>query len=117
MNRLMLAVAAVAVAGTMALAQGQTISGTLIDNACFNPKMTKAELAAHSKDCALMDGCFDSGYAVVTADGHAYKLDAKGNTEIIAKLKASNKASDLRVTVTGAVKDGTIAVSSIALDQ
>lgn len=106
---------AVAVATTSA--QSQSLKGTLIDNACFTPKMSRAELAAHSHDCALMADCVKSGYLLVTDDGHAFKLDAKGNNDVVSALKASSKTSELKVAVTGAVKGDSIVVASIVLDK
>lgn len=113
-----LAITAAAITGAWAQSQApQTITGTLIDNMCFGQGMAHDKLTAHTKDCALMPDCIESGYAVVTADGTPYKLDQKGNTDIVAALKDSKKASNLTVSVTGTVKDGAIAVSSITLDE
>lgn len=82
---------------------------------CRKPGMTPAEANGHTRDCARMSPCRESGYAVITADGAVYTLDEKGNSELAAALKASTKVSRLTVTVTGT--DGVIAVASIALDQ
>lgn len=98
----------------------QTFKGTLIDNMCFNKanmKMSQAELAGHSRECALMDGCVKSGYALVTAEGHVYKLDADGNKQAVAALEASKQAADLKVTVMGTNNGGTVMVKSVALDK
>jgi hypothetical protein len=87
---------------------------------CFskaNMKMSPTELANHSRECALMDGCVKSGYALVTADGHVYKLDAKGNESAVAALKASKQSADLKVTVMGTNQSGTLTVKSVALDK
>lgn len=110
---------ALAAAATGLVAQGDitTVNGILIDNMCFKPGMSQTDLQKHTKDCALMPKCVESGYAVVTADGTAYRLDQKGSTDIVAALKASSKASNLAVKVSGTVKDGTIAVSAIALAE
>jgi len=112
--------ASVATAQTQTQTQTQTFKGTVIDNMCFtkaNMKMSPAELAKHSSECALMDGCVKSGYVLVTADGHVYKLDAKGNMDVVAALKASKQAADLKVTVMGTNNGGTVTVKSVMLDM
>ena len=119
MQRILFALSVVVLSVSFASAQSQTFKGTIIDNACFNKanmKMSQSELAKHSRECALMDGCVKSGYALVTADGHVYKLDTNGNTELVAALKASKQAGDLKVTVMGTNNMGTLAVKSVALD-
>lgn len=117
MKKVLLVFAGLALGALTASAQSQTITGTLIDNACFKPTMTQAELAKHTRECTMMENCTKSGYAVVTTDGKFYRLDTKGNAETVTALKASSKANDLKVTVTGAVKNDTIAVASIVLDK
>jgi hypothetical protein len=117
MKKALFLLAGLVLAVVTASAQSQTVKGTLIDNACFQHHKSQAELTEHTRDCALMDACVKSGYTVVTTDGHAYKLDDKGNADLLAALKASTKENDLKVTVTGTVANDTIAVSTIALDQ
>lgn len=67
----------------------------------------------HSRGCALK--CADSGYGIVV-DKNFVKFDAKGNELAKAALEKSDKKNHLRVTVDGELKDGTIAVTSLALD-
>lgn len=119
MRNILFVCAGLLLAATLASAQSQTVSGTLIDNMCFskNMKMSQEELAGHSRECALMDGCIKSGYAVVTADGHVYKLDTKGNADAVATLKAAKQAANLKVTVMGTNKGGTLTVSKLMLDR
>lgn len=120
MKQVTLLIAGLALVATSALAQtpaAQVFKGTLIDNACFKADMSAADLAKHTKDCTLMPDCTASGYVVVTADGHVYKLDAAGNTSVVTALKAATQAANLKVTVTGVNHDGTIAVSKVTLDK
>ncbi len=122
MKRILFAIVGTVMTVAVASAQmpAQTFKGTVIDNMCFgkaNMKMSQAELAMHSRECALMDGCVKSGYALVTADGHVYKLDADGNKHAVAALKASKQEADLKVTVTGTNNGGTVTVKSVTLDK
>ena len=122
MQRILFVIAGLVLATGLVSAQmpAQTFKGTLIDNMCFNKanmKMSQAELAGHSHECALMDGCIKSGYVLVTADGHVYKLDADGNKQAVAALKASKQAADLKITVMGTNNGGTVTVKSVILDK
>lgn len=119
MKRWMTLTAAVAMLTTMTLAQGaaQTITGTLIDNECANPKMTQADLAKHDKSCLQMDECENAGYAVMTADGNLFKFDDKGNAMAKAQLAASTKTNDFKVTVMGSPKGDVFAVTSLTIDK
>src|SRR5579884_2158468 len=60
---------------------------------------------AHPRDCALK--CAASGYGIFTSDGKFLKLDAKGNKEVVAALKASDKKDHLRLDVEGTVEGDT----------
>lgn len=117
MKKVLFVFAAAALAATTSFAQATAVQGTLIDNACYKASMTQADLSQHTRACALMDGCVKSGYSVVTADGHAYKLDAAGNEKVVAALNGSKQDADLKVTVDGTVSGDTIAVTKLMLDK
>ena len=98
-------------------AQDMTIAGTLVDNACRLEGMTPEQLSKHDKGCLQMGVCAKSGYSIVTADGKAYTLDAKGNTLAAAAIKKTARKTDLKATVAGVVKGETIVATSVAIDQ
>ena len=84
----------------------------LVDVNCS--KKVAADPDSHSRACALK--CEKSGYGILTKDNkQVLKLDAKGNAEIVAALKASDKKDHLRADVTGVVEGDTIKVSTIKL--
>ena len=91
-----------------AAAYGETWTGTLVDVMCKN-----RDLAGHTAKCAV--SCAKSGFGVVLADGKCVKLDETGNSRALAALKATSKEKDLKVTVSGALKDDTIEVASLEL--
>jgi hypothetical protein len=95
----------------------ETVEGILMDNMCSGMVQKKGYDAAkgHTKECALMDNCKDSGFAVVTPDGKVLKLDAKGNQMAIKALEGSSKTENLTVKVDGTVSGDAIAVSSLDL--
>ncbi|MFM8535575.1 MAG: hypothetical protein ACKOEC_18620 [Acidimicrobiia bacterium] len=118
MKRLLAIFALIAGLASPSIAQTQTLKRTLVDNMCqMKMKTDHGALAKHTRECALMDSCIKSGYAVVTDSGMVFKLDAKGNEQAVAALKASKQEANLKVTVAGAVKDGMVSVTSFMLDK
>jgi len=94
------------------IASAETFSNvSVVDVNCSKKVADTAD--AHTRDCALK--CAESGFAIVTSDKKIIKLDAEGNKQVAAALKASDKKDHLRVDVTGDVKGDTIAVTSIKL--
>jgi len=74
----------------------------------------KANPDKHATSCALQ--CVKGGYGIIDADGTYLKLDAAGNEQALAALKATKKTDHLRATVVG-VRDGaTIKVVSVTIE-
>lgn len=67
----------------------------------------------HTRSCALK--CEASGYGIITSDKKFLKFDSKGNKEVLAALKSSDKKDHLRLDVTGDVEGDTLKVTSIKL--
>ena len=77
-------------------------------------KKVAADPDSHTRACALK--CSASGYGILAKDNKQFlKFDAKGNSELVAALKASDKKDHLRADVTGDVEGDTIKVSSLKL--
>lgn len=95
----------------------ETVEGILMDNMCSGMVQKKGYDAAkgHTTECALMDNCKASGFAVVTPDGKVIKLDAKGNQMAIKALEGTSKTENLTVKVDGAVSGDSIAVNGLDL--
>jgi hypothetical protein len=95
----------------------ESVEGILMDNACTSDVQKKGFAAAkeHGKDCALMDSCKESGFAVVTPDGKVLKLDAKGNQMAVKALEGASKTDNLTVKVDGKISGASIAVSALDL--
>jgi len=95
----------------------ETLEGILIDNMCSGAVQKKGFAAAkeHTKECALMDNCKASGFAVATSDGKIVKLDAKGNQMAVKALEGSSKNDNITVKVDGKVSGDSIAVTSLNL--
>jgi hypothetical protein len=90
------------------LLSAATWTGTLMDSNCKGK-----DPATHTKQCAM--SCAKSGFGLVGSDGKFIKFDEAGNAKALAALKATNKASDLKATVTGELKDGVIRVESVEI--
>jgi hypothetical protein len=95
-------------------------SGILIDQACGAKMMDKDDpekaAAGHTKECATKESCEKSGYAVISGK-HMYKFNEKGNVLAKEFLKKTDKESDLRVRVDGAIKGDEILVDGIVAEK
>ncbi len=94
-----------------------SVEGIMMDNMCMGKFKDKGFDAAkmHTTDCALMDMCKASGYAIIQADGTVVKLDKKGNELAVTALEGTSKKKDLQVKANGDLHDGTLAVKSLSL--
>src|SRR6266849_4747155 len=91
-----------------------TITGNLIDNACAeSAKDLDMKAKNHSTNCAMMDGCEKSGYAVYAADKKLYKLDDKGNDLAAGVLKNTQTKKGVKVSVEGTLNGDTIKVTKL----
>ncbi|HXG35012.1 MAG TPA: hypothetical protein VNJ11_16725 [Bryobacteraceae bacterium] len=112
----MLCVSAVGAALALA-ASAAEFEGFLMDNMC-SAKVEKEGVKAakmHTRDCALMGPCKESGYALVTDAGKVIKLDAAGNEQAVKALEASKKKDNIRVRVSGEESGGTLRVASLKI--
>ena len=62
-----------------------------------------------------MSQCEKSGYGVFTYDQKFLAFDEAGNRKALALLKASRQPDDLKVEVTGEIRNDTIKVASLKL--
>ena len=72
-----------------------------------------ADPDSHTRTCALK--CEASGFGIMTSDKKFIKFDEKGNEQIKAALKSSDKKDHLRVDVSGDLEGDTLKVTSIKL--
>ncbi len=98
-------------------AKRSAIMGILIDKNCSNKALKDqdpyANAGKHSRTCALLGGCANSGYGVITQDGKFLKFDARGDEQAKALLEKSERKSNLTVSVEGALKGDVLEVKSI----
>lgn len=61
--------------------------------------------AEHTKNCALMGHCIESGYGIIDDQGKLMALDAKATSKIVDALENSNKKSGIKLKVEREMKD------------
>ena len=86
----------------------------LMDANCAARPDLMAHRDEHSRACALQ--CARSGYGVIVADSFV-QFDVKGSALAKEALSNARKKNHLRATVTGAMKDGVLHVSSLKLGE
>lgn len=93
------------------------LEGYLMDKACSARAVKNGYKAAgsHNKDCALMDGCHNTGFGVLTADNKYILFDKAGSAKAKAALEKSSKADNLKVKVTGDVTGNTMKVTAVQI--
>jgi len=70
---------------------------------------------AYARETALKPENQKAGYGIYTSENKFLAFDDAGNRKALAALKATRKEDDLRVQVTGEVKDNTIKVTAIRI--
>jgi hypothetical protein len=99
------------------VASAAQVTGVLMDKMCSATAAKEGQTfaASHDTKCALEASCQKTGYGVFTADNKFILLDATGNKQAVAALKATKKADHLNVTVEGDIQGDTIKVASLKL--
>ena len=93
--------------GATAFAQpASPFDGTLMPVKCQNDNP-----ATHARECALE--CASTGLGLLTEAGEYLKFSAEGDKKGLEWLTATTRESDLKVRVTGTIKDGLLHVVSI----
>jgi len=105
-----------------AFSQGKRVHlrGHLIDMSCWNDRDGKDDqkiLREHTKNCLQMPDCIKSGYAVVTADGQVYPMDAASNASTTQWIAATQRDDNWLVEVKGHLLDGKLNVKKIQLSH
>jgi hypothetical protein len=95
-----------------AFAASETFKDVLVVDVNCSRKVA-ADPDSHTRACALK--CSESGFGIITKDKQFVRLDAAGNAQVIAALKASEKKDHLRADVSGEVQGDTLKVASIKL--
>jgi len=83
-------------------ASSETLEGYVVDVACVRKHARGEQLERaerHTKKCALMGHCVESGYALVSEHG-VVLLDTKATTAIVDTLLRTRSEQGIRLRVT-----------------
>lgn len=80
--------------------KSETLEGHVVDIACLRryPQDEMAQRAqVHTKRCALMGHCVESGYGLVQDDGRVALLEAAVTPDIVKAIAESNEDAGIRL--------------------
>ncbi|MFC7197022.1 hypothetical protein ACFQL4_24200 [Halosimplex aquaticum] len=84
----------------------------------MHPKEPRNELLEkariHSKECALMGHCVESGYGLVTEDDRLTLLDPKATQKVVDVIEESDTQQGIRLQVTREERDGTMETATVS---
>jgi hypothetical protein len=106
-------------AASLAFAQGAktvTLKGYVVDQMCAKTLAKKENVmekaGAHTRKCALEEGCTESGYGLFS-EGKYYRFDDKGSEKAKAMIEGSKRESALMFEATGSVDGDMLTVKSL----
>lgn len=80
----------------------ETLEGYVIDVGCIR-KNARDELLqsarTHTRDCALMGHCIESGYGIVTEEDHLTVLDSEATPKVVTAVEESETEEGIRLRV------------------
>lgn len=94
----------------------ETVEGYVIDVGCIrkNAREDLQEKArTHSRECALMGHCVESGYGIVTDDDRLTVLDAEATPDVVDVVEESDTEEGIRLRVEREREDGEMATTSV----
>ena len=94
----------------------QTTEGYVIDGGCIR-KNARDELfekaRTHTRDCALMGHCIESGYGIVTDDDRLVMLDAEATRSVVDTVEETDTEEGIRLRVTREKQDGQMKTTDV----
>ena len=99
------------------LAQAAEIQGVVADWNCVKGMVRngRAKTLQHDHGCSLVKNYKREGYGVITDEKKFYRLDGRGNQQVIELLGNSPNKDNLKVLVRGDLDGNTIKVSNISI--
>ncbi len=94
----------------------ETVDGYVIDVGCIrkNARDNLLEKArTHSRECALMGHCLESGYGIVTNEDRLTVLDAEATPKIVNTVEESGTEEGIRLRVQREEQDESMETTSI----
>ena len=101
------------------MAVGREVAeGYVVDLACLR-KYPRGELLerakVHTRECALMPHCVESGYGLVDEHGRLTVLDSEATLRVYDALRGSDHDRGIRVRATRETQDGEMRTRDVEL--
>jgi len=90
-------------------------TGKLLDAPCHDRSLQPGQAKSSADSCAAT--ATTSAFAIQTADGKVFKLDASGNAKAATILRGNPDSKEPSVTVSGSMDGQTVKVDSIDLKK
>lgn len=94
----------------------ETVEGYVMDVGCIRKNARDGLLEnarSHTRDCALMGHCVESGYGIVTEDDRVTILDPEATPQVVNVVEASSRDEGIRLRVTREERDGTMETTDV----
>jgi hypothetical protein len=99
-----------------AMGYAESWTGKLIDATCHDRSQQNPAESKQKSDLASCDASASTtSFAIQTADGKVYKLDASGNAKASTALKGNPDAKNPMATISGSMEGQTVKVDSISV--
>ena len=99
-----------------ALGYAESWNGKLIDSACHDRSQQNPADSKQKNDIAACEPTASTtSFAIQTADGKVYKLDASGNAKASTAMKGNPDNKTPTATVSGTMEGQTVKVDSLSV--
>lgn len=94
----------------------EELEGYVVDQACLR-KYPQDEFLSrareHTRECALMGHCIESGYGLVSDDGRPSLLEPASTPEVVNVIRRSPRAAGIRLRAMREMEDGHMRTVSV----
>ena len=91
------------------MGQHEELEGYVVDQACLR-KYPQDELLSrakeHTRECALMGHCVESGYGLVTDDGRPLLLEPASTPAVVDAIRQSERETGVRLRARRELEEG-----------
>lgn len=87
----------------------EVLEGYVVDQACLRkyPQNELLERAhEHTKECALMGHCMESGYGLVNGEGRPLLLEPASTPQVVQAIEGSNRDRGIRLRAVREMQSG-----------
>ena len=94
----------------------EVLEGYVVDLGCLR-KYSRGELLerarTHTRECALMGHCLESGYGLVDEDGRVSLLDSEATLRVVDAVRSSERRQGIKLRVVRELQDGKMQTSEV----